>query len=78
MLNGDTHDTLDGFQMKKAFIIDYLLDGNGYIYIKKMAMMSLVCIMLMTPLLLSASYLRALTRHTPSMSLVALISLLTL
>ncbi len=35
MLNGDTHDTLDGFQMKKALIIDYLLDGNGYIYIKK-------------------------------------------
>ena len=35
MLNGDTHDTLDGFQMKKAFIIDYLLDGNGYIYIKR-------------------------------------------
>ena len=35
MLNGDTHDTLDGFQMKKAFVMDYLLDGNGYIYIKK-------------------------------------------
>lgn len=35
MLNGDTHDTLDGFQMKKALIIDYLLDGNGYIYIKR-------------------------------------------
>ena len=35
MLNGDTHDTLDGLQMKKAFVIDYLLDGNGYIYIKR-------------------------------------------
>ena len=35
MLNGDTRDTLDGFQMKKALIIDYLLDGNGYCYIKK-------------------------------------------
>lgn len=35
MLNGDTHDTLDGFQMKKALIMDYLLDGNGYIYIAK-------------------------------------------
>ena len=35
MLNGDTKDTLDGFQMKKALIIDYLLDGNGYCYIKK-------------------------------------------
>ena len=33
MLNGDTHDTLDGFQMKKALVIDYLLDGNGYCYI---------------------------------------------
>lgn len=35
MLNGDTRDTLDGFQMKKAFVLDYLLDGNGYIYIKR-------------------------------------------
>lgn len=35
MLNGDTRDTLDGFQMKKALIIDYLLDGNGYCYIKR-------------------------------------------
>ncbi len=35
MLNGDTHDTLDGLQMKKAFVIDYLLDGNGYIFIKR-------------------------------------------
>ena len=35
MMNGDTKDTLDGFQMKKALIIDYLLDGNGYAYIKR-------------------------------------------
>ena len=35
MLNGDTKDTLDGFQMKKALVIDYLLDGNGYCYIKR-------------------------------------------
>lgn len=35
LLNGDTHDTLDGFQMKKAFVIDFLLDGNGYIFIKR-------------------------------------------
>ena len=35
MMNGDTMDTLDGFQMKKALIIDYLLDGNGYAYIKR-------------------------------------------
>lgn len=35
MLNGDTHDTLDGYQMKKACVMDMLLDGNGYIYIKK-------------------------------------------
>ena len=35
MLNSDTHDTLDGFQMKKACVLDFLLDGNGYIYIKR-------------------------------------------
>lgn len=35
MLNGDTGDTLDGFQMKKALVLDYLLDGNGYCYIKR-------------------------------------------
>ena len=35
MLNGDTRDTLDGFQMKKAMVMDYLLDGNGYCYIKR-------------------------------------------
>lgn len=35
LLNADTHDTLDGFQMKNAFVMDYLLDGNGYIFIDK-------------------------------------------
>ena len=35
LLNDETGDTLDGFQMKKAFIKDYLLNGTGYIYINK-------------------------------------------
>ncbi|WP_298537795.1 phage portal protein [uncultured Methanobrevibacter sp.] len=35
MLNGDTHDTLDGLQMKNALVLDYLLDGNGYCYIQR-------------------------------------------
>lgn len=35
MLNGDTRDTLDGFQLKKALVIDYLLDGNGYAFIRR-------------------------------------------
>ena len=35
MLNGDTHDTLDGLQMKNALVLDYLLDGNGYAYIQR-------------------------------------------
>lgn len=35
LLNGDTGDTLDAFQMKKAFVADYLMSGNGYIYIRK-------------------------------------------
>ena len=35
MLNGDTRDTLDGFQLKKGIVMDYLLDGNGYCYIKR-------------------------------------------
>lgn len=35
MLNGDTGDTLDGFQMKKAMVIDYLMGKGGYCYIKK-------------------------------------------
>lgn len=35
MLNGDTRDTLDAFQMKKALIADYLLDKGGYCYIRR-------------------------------------------
>lgn len=36
MLNGDTGDTLDGFQMKKAMVEDYLMGKGGYCYIGKM------------------------------------------
>ena len=35
MLNGDTGDKLDGFQMKKAMVEDYLLGKGGYCYIRK-------------------------------------------
>lgn len=35
MLNVETGDTLDAFQMKKAWVQDYLLDTGGYIYIEK-------------------------------------------
>ena len=35
MLNGDTGDTLDGFQMKKAMVNDYLLGKGGYCYIRR-------------------------------------------
>ena len=35
MLNGDTGDTLDGFQMKKAMVEDYLLGKGGYCFIEK-------------------------------------------
>ena len=35
LLNGDTGDTLDGYQMKKIVIEDFLLDGGGYIYINR-------------------------------------------
>ena len=35
MLNGDTGDTLDGFQMKKAMVNDYLLGKGGYCFIQK-------------------------------------------
>ena len=35
LLNGDTGDTLDGFQMKKAMVEDYLLGKGGYCYIQK-------------------------------------------
>ena len=36
MLNGDTGDTLDGFQLKKAMVEDYLMGKGGYCYIGKM------------------------------------------
>lgn len=35
LLNDETGDTLDAYQAKKAWIDDYLLKGNGYMYIKK-------------------------------------------
>lgn len=35
LLNGDTGDTLDGFQMKKAMVTDYLMGKGGYCYIEK-------------------------------------------
>lgn len=35
MLNGDTGDTLDGWQMKKAMVEDYLMGQGGYCYIRK-------------------------------------------
>lgn len=35
MLNGDTGDTLDAFQMKKIMVQDYLLDKGAYCFIKK-------------------------------------------
>lgn len=35
MLNGDTGDTLDAWQMKKAMVEDYLLGQGGYCYIQK-------------------------------------------
>ncbi len=35
IINRDTHDTLDGFQFKKAMCEDYLLKKGGYAYINK-------------------------------------------
>lgn len=35
MLNGDTGDTLDGYQLKKAMVEDYLLGKGGYCYIAR-------------------------------------------
>ena len=35
ILNGDTGDTLDAFQMKKAMVEDYLLGKGGYAYIDR-------------------------------------------
>ena len=34
LLNGDTGDTLDSFQLKKAMVEDYLLGIGGYCYIQ--------------------------------------------
>lgn len=35
MLNADTFDTLDGFQLKKAMVEDYLLGKGGYCFIQR-------------------------------------------
>lgn len=35
LLNGDTGDTLDAFQLKKAMVEDYLLGKGGYAYINR-------------------------------------------
>jgi len=35
LLNKDTGDTLDGFQLKKAMVRDYFLGSGGYAYIKR-------------------------------------------
>ncbi len=35
LLNGDTGDTLDAYQMKKAIVTDYLMGKGGYAYIRK-------------------------------------------
>lgn len=35
MLNSDTGDTLDAYQMKKALVEDYLLSKGGYCYIER-------------------------------------------
>lgn len=35
LLNDETGDSLDSFQMKKALIRDFLIHGSGYIYINK-------------------------------------------
>lgn len=35
MLNVESGDTLDAFQMRKAWVQDYLLDKGGYLYIEK-------------------------------------------
>jgi len=35
LLNDDTGDTLDGYQFKKAMVVDYLIEGKGYAYINR-------------------------------------------
>ena len=34
-LNADTEDTLNGYQLRKAMVEDYLLDKGGYAYIRR-------------------------------------------
>ncbi len=43
LLNDETGDTLNSYQAKKAIIRDYLLDGNGYLYINKQGNQKYVC-----------------------------------
>lgn len=35
LLNGNTGDTMDAFQMKKAMVEDYLMGKGGYLYIRR-------------------------------------------
>ena len=35
LLNGDTGDTLDAWQLKRAMVEDYLMDKGGYCYIRR-------------------------------------------
>ena len=35
LLNADTGDTLNGYELKKAMVTDYLLGGGGYAYVEK-------------------------------------------
>ena len=35
LLNGDTGDTLDAWQLKRALVEDYLMDKGGYCYIRR-------------------------------------------
>ena len=35
LLNGDTGDTLDAWQLKNALVQDYLMDKGGYCYIRR-------------------------------------------
>ena len=35
LLNGDTGDTLDAWQLKHALVEDYLMDKGGYCYIRR-------------------------------------------
>ena len=35
ILNGDTGDTLNAFEMKKAMVADYLMGRGGYAYIER-------------------------------------------